>query len=67
MKFTYDIRFSDEQDSNIKGFHMSLEDAKDYIEQHNGSNHSYFADYKGGKVEVFCNQTLEVVYETTVL
>jgi hypothetical protein len=64
---TYDIRFSDNSDSNNKGFQMSLDDAKSYIEQHNGSGHSYFADYKGGTVSVICNETGETVYETTVL
>lgn len=33
----------------------------------NGSNHSYFADYKGGSVSIKCNETKETVFETEIL
>ena len=63
---TYDVHFNDNKDSNSKGFTMTLEEAKDYIKGNNGTNDSYFADYKGGIVSVVCNETGETVYETEV-
>ena len=63
---TYDVVFNDATDSNSKGFKESLEYCKDYIKTHNGSNYSYFADYKGGIVSVVCNETEETVYEEEV-
>lgn len=63
---TYDVVFNDATDSNTKGFNESLEYCKDYIKAHNGSNHSYFADYKGGTASIVCNETDETVYEEEV-
>ena len=63
---TYDIRFNDEQDSNNKGFTDSYDDCLSYIEEHNGTDHSYFEDYKGGIVSIVCNETGETVFETEV-
>lgn len=64
--YTYDVVFNDENDSNSKGFKSSLEECKKYIELNNGSNDSYFADYKGGIVSVVCNETGEEVYSEIV-
>lgn len=63
---TYDINFQDSENSNSKGFQLSLEEAKDYIAQHNGTDESYFADYKGGMVQVVDNESGEVAYEEEV-
>jgi len=63
---TYDVHFNDNNDSNSKGFKMTLKEAKDYINSNNGSKNSYFADYKKGTVSVVCNETGETVYETEV-
>jgi len=63
---TFDILFNDNNNSNNKGFAISLEDAKDYINRYNGTNESYFEDYKGGIVSIICNETEEVVFETEV-
>ena len=63
---TFDIFFNDENNSNNKGFAISLEDAKHYIERNNGTNESYFADYKGGTVSIVCNETEETVFETEI-
>lgn len=63
---TYDIFFNDSENSNNKGFALSLEDAKAYIANNNGTNNSYFADYKGGTVSIVCNETNETVYEEEV-
>lgn len=64
---TFDIVFNDNDNSNSKGFSLSLEDAKAYIQKNNGTNESYFADYKGGIVEIVCNETGEVVFSTEVI
>lgn len=63
---TYDIFFNDSENSNNKGFALSLEDAKAYISRYNGTNESYFSDYKGGIVSIVCNETEETVYEEEV-
>ena len=60
--YTYDVVFNNDTDSNRKGFKSSIEDCKKYIELNNGSNDSYFADYKGGVASVVCNETGETVY-----
>ena len=66
MKKTYDVQFDSETSSNNKGFKESLKYCKDYIKMHNGSNDSYFADYKGGTVSVICNETEATVYSTSI-
>jgi hypothetical protein len=63
---TFDVVFNDDSNSNNKGFACSLEDAVSYIARYNGSNESYFEDYKNGSVQVVCNQTGEVVYQESV-
>ena len=63
---TYDIYFIDSENSNNKGFNMTLEEAKEYIRIYNGTNESYFADYKGGTVSIVCNENGEEVYNTTI-
>jgi hypothetical protein len=67
MKKTYDVRFDDDESSNTKGFKMTKKEAIDYIKGYNGSNHSYFKDYKGGVVSVVCKETGEVVYSEEVI
>ena len=63
---TYDVYFNDAENSNNKGFEYSFEEAKSYIERYNGTNESYFEDYKGGIVSIVDNETGETVYEETV-
>ena len=63
---TYDIIFNDNENSNSKGFALSLSEAKIYINANNGTNNSYFADYKGGTVSAVCNETGETEYEEVV-
>lgn len=63
---TFDIFFNDDNNSNNKGFAISLEDAKNYIERNNGTNESYFADYKGGTVSIVCNESEETVFEKEI-
>lgn len=64
---TYDVHFNDQDNSNSKGFELSAEDAVAYIKRFNGSNESYFADYKGGIVSAVCNQTGETIYEEDIV
>lgn len=63
---TYDVHFNDESDSNSKGMVATIEDCREYIRENNGTNESYFADYKGGTVSIVCNETGETVYEEEV-
>lgn len=63
---TYDVEFDDENDSNSKGWQESYEYCKNYIDANNGTNESYFADYKGGMVSIRCNETDEVVYREEI-
>ena len=63
---TYDVHFDDENNSNCKGWAISLAECKDYIDAYNGTNESYYADYKGGTVSIYCNELDEIVFETEI-
>lgn len=63
---TYDVYFNDSTDSNNKGFNESIDYCKNYIKDYNGTNESYFEDYKGGSVSIVCNETGEKVYSEGV-
>lgn len=63
---TYDVFFNDDESTMNKGFATSYENAKEYIELNNGTNESYFEDFKGGIVSVVCIETGETVYEEEV-
>ena len=63
---TYDVHFNDCENSNNKGWNATLQECVDYIEQNNGTNNSYFGDYKGGTVSIVDNETGETVYEEKV-
>lgn len=58
----YDVVFDSETESNSKGFSCSFDYCKNYIESYNGSDESYFADYKSGTVSVVNNITGETEY-----
>lgn len=60
--YSYDVMFNDDQDTNVKGWRMTYDCCRDYIAQYNGTNESYFEDYKGGIVSIVCNETEEYVY-----
>ncbi len=66
MEFSYDVRFQDDFCSDSKGFAESSPFCSEYIKQNNGTDNSYFADYKGGVVQIVCNETDEVIYEERV-
>ena len=63
---TYDVHFDDENNSNCKGWAISLAECKDYIDIYNGTNESYFEDYKVGTVSIYCNELDETVYEIEI-
>lgn len=63
---TYNVHFNDSENSNDKGFAMSEQECRDYITRYNGTNESYFADYKGGIVSIVCNETGETTYITDI-
>lgn len=63
---TYNVYFNDESDSNDKGFELSYNESMDYIRTWNGTDESYFADYKGGTVSIVDNETGNTVYEELV-
>lgn len=63
---TFDVVFQSDTDSNCKGFAQSEQECRDYISMYNGTRESYFEDYKGGTVQVVCNETGDVVYEEEI-
>ena len=63
---TYDVVFNDEMYSIKKGWNQTKNYCIEYIKSTNGTNESYFADYKGGIATVECNETGEVVYEEII-
>ena len=66
LELTFDVQFDDDSNSNSKGFEESYDYCKNYIKHNNGTNESYFADYKGGVVSIVCNETGEVVYSEEI-
>lgn len=62
----FDVVFNDDCDSNHKGFNESYESCLEYIKAYNGTNESYFADYKGGVVSIVNNDTEEYVYSEDI-
>ena len=63
---TFDIHFNNNENSNCKGFKYSFSKCLSYIATNNGTNKSYFADYKKGTVSIVCNETSEVIYSTQI-
>lgn len=67
-KYTYDVCFDDEYNGNSKNFtNASFDKCMLYINTFNGSDESYFKDYKGGTVSIVCNETEETVYSEKVI
>ena len=65
-ELTYDVCFDDDTASDCKHFHFSIKDCRAYIKCYNGTNVSYFEDYKGGVVSIRCNETGETIYEEEI-
>ena len=67
-ELTYDVVFHSDDADNSKGFKSSFEDCMRYIKANNDTSnpYSYFADYKGGVVAIYCHETGEEVYQEVV-
>ncbi len=65
-KKVYDVYFNDDENSNNEGWLETYGACKNYINTTNGTNESYFADYKGGTVSIYNTETEEDVYMETV-
>lgn len=63
---TYDVYFNDDENSNNLGFSLSFSECREFIKMYNGTDHSYFADYKKGTVSIVDNITGENVYNEIV-
>lgn len=66
VKKCYDIVFHGMYGSSCKGFEETFEYCKDYIKMYNGTNESYFADYKGGVVQIVNVINGDVDYEEEI-
>lgn len=64
--YTYDVHFYNDNHGDSKGFAESYQYCLDYIKRLNGSNDSYFGDYKNGTVSIVCNETGEHLYEEEI-
>lgn len=63
---TYDVVFNDDQDSNNVGINGSYSECMAWIENNRGDASSYFGDYKGGTVSVYCEELEEYVYTESI-
>jgi len=63
---TFDVVFESENSSNSKGFKCNYDYCYEYIQVNNGTNNSYFADYKNGIVSIICNETGESLYSEII-
>jgi hypothetical protein len=66
LPLTYDVVFNDDTDSNSKGWEQTYDYCLSYIRMYNGTNESYFKDYKSGVVSIYCNETDEEVYQEII-
>jgi len=64
---TYTIIFNDNQNTDDLGFNQSLEFCHNYIKNNNGTDKSYFKDYKKGVVSILCHQNNQVVYSCEII
>ena len=65
-ELTYDVVFQSNTSSMDKGMNTTYRECLQWIKAWNGSNYSYFEDYKGGWVTIVCWETGETVYEEEV-
>ncbi len=61
-----ELKIQIDDDNSMKEIIGNLDSNLNYIRENNGTNNSYFRDYKGGTVSIVCNQTGETVYEEMV-
>lgn len=65
-KKIFDVYFVGDESANNKGWQETYGYCKNYIEDNNGTDNSYFSDYKGGTVSIYNTETEEDVYMETV-
>ena len=63
---TYDIWFSDDDNSNNKGFRSSFAWCMDWVSIHSATRTGGFEDYKGELVCITCNETGENRYTAEI-
>ena len=61
-KKVFNVYFNDDDSSNSEGWSETYGYCKNYINATNGTNEGYFADYKGGTVSIYNEETEEDVY-----
>lgn len=59
---TFDVIFNDDIASNCKYMRGSVAECYNYIRMYNGTDESYFADYKGGTVSIVNTLTDECAW-----
>ena len=64
--YRFDVMFNNETSSNSRGWSESYEYCLDYIKQYNGTDESYFEDYKGGIVSIYDINDEVDVYEEAI-
>ena len=62
----FDVCFDDNDNSDSKGWEESYEYCKEYIEQNNGTDNSYFGDYHNGVVSIVDVESGEIVYDERI-
>ena len=63
---TYDVVFNDDSDSNSVGVNGSYDECMSWIESNRGDRSSYFGDYNGGTVSIYCEELEEYVYTESI-
>lgn len=64
---TFDVMYNKGESINDEKFHNSYMYCLEFIKKHNGTAESYFPQYIGGEVIIFCYETEETVYTEKVL
>ena len=59
---TYDVVFNDDNDSNNVGINGSYSECMAWIEHHRQDKSSYFVDYNGGSVGIYCQELDDYVH-----
>lgn len=63
LDVTFDVAFNDDTSSDSKGLiNATYEECLNYIKHYNGTDESYFKDYKGGSVSIVRNETGDTLY-----
>lgn len=65
-KRTYDVQFDDDTDSNRQGINGTYQQCMNWIKFNRTDKSTYFGDYAGGTVSIFCLETGETVYSDNI-